>query len=316
MRYSLAIDLGGTNIGAGVVSETGKLIHKVSVPVVNSSNIEKLLLEVAQAARLAAAEAEIELRDIAFLGVGVPGICRNEKGPVIFAPNIHWKEIDAAAVLEKELGLPVFLGNDADCAAIGEYRYGIGSQYSSMLMLTLGTGVGGAVIYDGRLFKGFGSFGGEFGHTPLVHGGAQCGCGKRGCFEAYASAVALKHQTRELAAEHPESLIWKMCEGDLSNVGGRTAFDAADMGDAVGAAVGEQYLNYLADGISGFVNILRPEIVIIGGGVSNQGASLIDPLNDKVRSMCYASGGIDPPKVVKASLGNAAGIIGAGILGF
>jgi len=316
MKYSVAIDLGGTNIGAGIVSEAGELVHKTSVPVENREDINALLLEVAAAAKVAAAEAEMKLSDMAFLGVGVPGVCQSEKGPVIFAPNIHWKAIDAAAVLEKELNLPVILGNDADCAAIGEYRYGIGKKYNTMLMLTLGTGVGGAVIYDGKLFNGFGPFGGEFGHIPLVHGGVQCGCGKKGCFEAYASAVALKRQTREAAEKHPESLIWDMCKGDLSNIGGRTAFDAADMGDETGAAVVEQYISYLADGISGLINVFRPKAVILGGGVSNQGASLIDPLNVKVKQMCYASNGIEPPEVIKASLGNSAGIIGAGVLGF
>lgn len=316
MLYSVAIDLGGTNIGAGVVDKNGELLTKVSVPVADSGNIEGLLHEVAEAARLAVSDIGMEISDMLFAGVGIPGVCRSEKGPVIFAPNIYWKEIDAAAALEKELGIQVLLGNDADCAALGEYRLGFGRQFKSMLMLTLGTGVGGAVIYDGELFSGLGPFGGEFGHIPIVHGGVQCGCGKRGCFEAYASAIALKRQTRELAAEHPESLIWEMCKGDLSNVGGRTAFDAADMGDETGAAVVEQYISYLADGISGLVNVLRPEVVILGGGVSNQGASLIDPLNEKVRSMCYASGGIEPPRVIKARLGNSAGIIGAGLLGF
>ncbi len=316
MRYSVAIDLGGTNIGAGIVSEVGELVHKVSVPVENRSNIDALLAEVAAAAKFAINEANMELSDMDFLGVGIPGVCRNEKGPVIFAPNIHWQEINAASILERELGLPVFLGNDADCAAIGEYRYGVGKQYKTMLMLTLGTGVGGAVIHNGKLFNGFGHFGGEFGHIPLVHGGVRCGCGKKGCFEAYVSAVALKRQTREAAENHQESLIWEMCKGDLSNIGGRTAFDAADMGDETGAAIVEQYISYLADGISGIVNIFRPDIVILGGGVSNQGASLIDPLNVRVSQMCYAYKGIAPPRVIKASLGNSAGIIGAGVLGF
>lgn len=316
MKFSVAIDLGGTNIGAGIVSESGELLHKLSVPVENRNDTNALLHEVAEAAKLAAAEAGRELAEAAFVGVGIPGVCKSEKGPVIFAPNIHWDEIDAAAVLEAELGIPVLLGNDADCAALGEHRFGEGKNYSSMLMLTLGTGVGGAIVKDGALFNGIGPFGGEFGHIPLVHGGELCGCGKRGCFEAYASAPALKRLTREAAQKNADSLIWEMCKGDLKNVGGRTAFDAADLGDATGAAVVEQYISYLADGISGLINIFRPEVVIIGGGVSNQGATLFDPLNEKVRALCYASSEIEVPKVIKASLGNAAGIIGAGVLGF
>ena len=169
---------------------------------------------------------------------------------------------------------------------------------------------------DGKLFPGCNGFGGEFGHIPLVHGGVECNCGKHGCFEVYGSANALKRETREMAEQHPESVIWEMCEGDLDNIGGRTAFDAADKGDETGKAIVEQYISYLADGISGIVNVFRPEVVVLGGGVSNQGASLLDPLNEKVAKLCYANETIEAPKVIKASLGNSAGIIGAGMLGF
>ncbi|MBR2640262.1 MAG: ROK family protein, partial [Oscillospiraceae bacterium] len=177
-------------------------------------------------------------------------------------------------------------------------------------------GIGGGAVVDGKLFPGFSGFGGEYGHIPLVHNGVKCGCGKRGCFETYGSANALKRETREAAEQHPESLIWEMCEGNLDNIGGRTAFDAADQGDETGKAVVEQYISYLADGISGIINVFRPEVVVLGGGVSNQGASLLDPLNEKVRELCLAPETIEPPKVVKATLGNSAGIIGAGLLGF
>lgn len=316
MRYSAAVDLGGTNIGVGIVAEDGTLFRSVSVPVEDSSSAAALISQIAAAIRLGAEEAEKELSSLAFIGVGVPGISSGEKGPVIFAPNIFWRNVDLASALEEETGLPVFLANDADCAALGEYNFGAGKSFASMLMLTLGTGVGGAIVAGGRLFNGFGEHSGEFGHVPLVHNGLHCGCGKNGCFEAYCSAPALKRQTRAAAKEHPESVIWEMCGGDLDKVGGRTAFDAADMGDITGAAVVEQYISYLADGISGFINVFRPEVVILGGGVSNQGASLIDPLNEKVARLCYSHESVEPPKVIKAALGNKAGIIGAGMLGF
>lgn len=316
MKYSVAVDLGGTNIASGIVSEEGELVYKASVPVENNSDIGALLLQVSNAIKQTAEDSGIPKEAIAFVGIGIPGICKSEKGPVIFAPNIFWKDVDVVSAIEKEVSLPVILGNDADCAAIGEYRLGIGKDYRSMLMLTLGTGVGGAIIYDGKLGTGFGNFGGEFGHIPLVSGGVPCNCGKRGCFEVYCSAVALKRQTREAALLNKDSIIWEMCEGDLDNVGGRTPFDAAEKGDATAIKVVDQYITYLADGISGLINIFRPEAVVLGGGVSNQGASLIDPLNEKVSKMCYSSPEIEPPKVYKAALGNKAGIIGAGLLGF
>lgn len=316
MKYSAAIDLGGTNIGIGIVSEEGELVFKNSVPVEDNKNPEALLEQMAQGTLDTIAASGRELSDISFVGIGIPGLCKGEKGPVILAANINWHNVDAVSVLEKRIGLPVFLGNDADCAAMGEYHSGSGKQYKSLIMITLGTGIGGGVVIDGKLFPGCNGFGGEFGHIPMVHGGVKCGCGKQGCFEVYGSANALKRETREMAEQHPESLIWEMCEGNLDNIGGRTAFDAADQGDETGKAIVEQYINYLADGISGIVNIFRPEVVVLGGGVSNQGASLLDPLNEKVAKLCVASESIEAPKVVRASLGNSAGIIGAGLLGF
>ncbi len=316
MKFSAAIDLGGTNIGIGIVSEEGELVFKTSVPVEDNKNPEALLAQMAEGTKLCIEESGRSLSDIEFVGVGIPGLCAGKKGPVILAANINWHNIDAVSFLEEKIGLPVYLGNDADCAALGEYHSGSGNQYESLVMITLGTGIGGGVVIGGKLFPGCNHFGGELGHIPMVHGGVQCGCGKKGCFEVYGSANALKRETREAAEANPDSYIWEMCEGNLDNIGGRTAFDAADEGDETAKAVVEQYIDYLADGISGIINIFRPEVVVVGGGVSNQGASLFDPLNEKVSKLCVANETIEAPKVIKASLGNNAGIIGAGMLGF
>ena len=316
MKYSAAIDLGGTNIGIGIVSEEGELVFKTSVPVEDNKNHVALLTQMAEGTKQCIEECGIAKEDIVFVGIGVPGLIKGPKGPVILAANINWHNVDAVSFLEEKIGLPVFLGNDADCAAMGEYYAGSGKQYKSLIMITLGTGIGGGAVADGKLFPGFNGFGGEYGHIPLVHNGVQCACGKKGCFEVYGSANALKRETREAAEANPESLIWELCEGNLDNIGGRTAFDAAEQGDETAKAVVEQYIDYLADGISGIVNMYRPEVIILGGGVSNQGASLLDPLNEKVAKLCVASDTIEAPKVVKASLGNSAGIIGAGLLGF
>ena len=316
MKYSAAIDLGGTNIGIGIVSEEGELVFKTSVKVENNQDPTALLTQMAEGTLQCIEDCGIEKENIVSVGIGIPGLIQGPKGPVILAANINWHNVDAVPFLEEKIGLPVFLGNDADCAAMGEYHSGSGKQYQSLLMITLGTGIGGGIVIGGKLFPGCNGFGGEFGHITLVHGGVKCGCGKHGCFEAYGSANALKRETREAAEQHPESVIWEMCEGDLKNVGGRTAFDAADRGDETGKAIVDQYISYLADGISGIVNVFRPEVVILGGGVSNQGPSLFDPLNEKFAKLCVASDYIEPPKIVKASLGNSAGIIGAGLLGF
>ena len=315
MRYSVAVDLGGTNLAIGIVSEEAELFYKTSVPIADSNNVEVLASQMAEGIKGAIADSGIEPSSLAFVGIGIPGISRTQKGPVIFAPNIHWREVDIARFLGKEIDLPIYLGNDADCALLGEYVAGIGKNYHRSLMLTLGTGVGGSILIDGKPMD-FGPHGGEFGHIPLVHGGVLCGCGKKGCFEAYCSAVALKRETRDAAAAHPESLIWELCEGDLQKVGGRTPFDTAEAGDETAIAVVSQYIRYLADGISGLINIFRPDVVFLGGGVSNQGDSLLIPLDEEVQKLCYSSFSVEPPHVIRASLGNKAGIIGAGLLGF
>ena len=316
MKYSAAIDLGGTNIGIGIVSEEGELVFKTSVPVEDNQNPTALLTQMAEGTKKCIEECGIEKENIIFVGIGIPGLIKGPKGPVILAANINWHNVDAVPFLEEKIGLPVYLGNDADCAAMGEYHSGSGKLYESLIMITLGTGIGGGAVVNGKLFPGFNGFGGEYGHITLVHGGVKCGCGKHGCFEDYGSANALKRETREAAEQHPESLIWEMCEGNLDNIGGRTAFDAADQGDETAKAVVDQYISYLADGISGIVNVFRPEVIVLGGGVSNQGPSLFEPLNEKFADLCVASESIEPPKIVKATLGNSAGIIGAGLLGF
>lgn len=316
MTCSVAVDLGGTNIALGIVSENAELLYKTSVPVADGENVEALLHQIAEEVNHTIADSGVEPSSVSFVGIGVPGICQSEKGPVLFAPNIHWKAVDLVGILEKELGLPVLVGNDADCALLGEYRAGTAKDYDRVLMLTLGTGVGGSFLSGGKFSPGFGPHGGEFGHVPLVHNGVLCGCGKRGCLEAYCSAVALKRETREAAALHPESLLWTLCDGDLQKIGGRMPFDAAAQGDETAKAVVDQYIRYLADGISGLVNLFRPDVVLLGGGVSNQGADLFDPLDAEVQKLCYASFAVEPPHVLRAALGNKAGILGAGLLGF
>lgn len=315
MKYSVAIDLGGTNIGAGIVCENGELIYKTSVSNENQGNMDALFSQIGEVSLQCIRESEIDKSQISFIGIGAPGICESPKGPVIFAPNIHWTYADIVPAVENITNIPVLVGNDADCAAVGEYKLGCGKDYSNFIMLTLGTGIGGAYMVNGKLFP-FGKYGGEFGHIPLIYDGVPCNCGKNGCFEVYGSAIALKRETREMAEKHPESLIWQMCENDLQKIGGRTAFDAADMGDETGKIICDTYISYLAEGISGIINIFRPDAVIVGGGVSNQGDSLFDPLNEKVKNLCYAHNNVPVPPVRKASLGNKAGIIGAGLLGF
>ena len=313
MRYFIGIDLGGTNIAAGVVSEEGQLICKTSLPTGAGRPAEAIVADMARAVELCLADSDLEKGQIEALGVGVPGAIDNNTGTVLFTSNLDWRELPLTRMLQSKLGLPVCLGNDADCAALGETLAGGAKEFDSALMITLGTGVGGGLVSHRKLFTGWSGVGIEPGHFTLVAGGVKCGCGNRGCFEAYASATALIRQTREAMITHPDCAIWKFADS-VEQVNAKTVFDAAATGDAIAQGVVDQYEEYLAAGIGGIVNLFRPHAVILGGGVSNQGENLLVPLREKLKKYCYASEFIAPPQVVKATLGNDAGIIGAALL--
>ena len=314
MRHFIGIDLGGTNIAAGVVTETGQLLCKCSRPTGASRPDADIIADIAAAAQDVRQRAGLALSDITALGVGVPGAVDDRTGMVLRTTNLSWRQLPLRDELQALTDLPVFLGNDADCAALGEVLAGSASRFSSAVLLTLGTGVGSGLICDNRVFSGWTHTGTEGGHIPLVLGGEDCGCGNRGCFEAYASASALIRQTRRAMAEHPESLLWQLAEAP-EQVTAKTPFDAAQAGDATAQQVIDQYETYLAAGIGGITNLLRPEAVILGGGVSNQGEALLAPVREKMKQYCYASESIAPPVLLQAALGNDAGMIGAALLG-
>lgn len=312
--YRVGIDLGGTNIAAGVVDENCRIAAKYSVPTKAERPYEKIVEDMAKAVRLALQDAGISLEQCCSVGIGSPGICDSETGTVLYANNLGWKDVPLAAALQKRINLPCRISNDANCAALGEVAAGAAKGCKNAVLLTLGTGVGGGVVLDGKIFSGCHSAGAELGHTVLVKDGALCTCGRRGCLEAYASASALVRQTKRAAAEHPESLIWKLCGGDPERISGRTSFEAERQGDETGRRVVDTYLSYLREGVLDFVNIFRPECVILGGGICNEGARLLDPINAYVRHSCFGGEIVAAPEVIKAALGNDAGIIGAALL--
>ncbi len=315
MEYRIGIDLGGTNIAAGLVGPDYRLVAKESLPTGSHRPAEEIIRDMARTVELTLAAANLTLADLPYVGVGVPGAISADGRRVLFTPNLDWRDLPLADGLEALLHLPVYLGNDADCAALGEVTAGAAAGCKSAIMITLGTGVGGGIIENGRIFRGFTGTGCEPGHISLIFGGAQCGCGQLGCFEAYGSASGLIRQTHQAVLDHPESRMLDFCDGDLDKISGRTAFLAARAGDAVAQAVVDQYISYVAAGAASLVNIFRPEILIMGGGISNEGDPLLVPLNEKLQHYCYAAQYIAPPKAVRATLGNDAGILGAALLG-
>ncbi len=263
--------------------------------------------------RVAAAAAEksgVRLADCVCVGVGTPGFVSRKTGRLVFAGNLGWRDVPLKQALEAQLPVPVFVGNDANCAVIGETLAGAARGLRNVVLVTLGTGVGGGVVLDGAMFCGGDGMGTEIGHIPLVLGGEPCTCGLRGCYEAYASVRALIDQTKRAMAAHPDSAMNARAH-EMGRVDGRTSFDCAKKGDAAARAVVEQYEEYVAAGIGALVCIFRPDAVLVGGAISNERDYLIGPLNEKLGKYVFAYENIGAPPVLRAALGNDAGIIGA-----
>ncbi|MEG2594998.1 MAG: type I phosphomannose isomerase catalytic subunit [Ruthenibacterium sp.] len=308
--YRIGIDLGGTNIKAGIVDENNHIIAKYSIPTRAERPWQAVAADMAEAVKAALAKANLSLADCVSVGVGCPGTVDAATGNVPYSNNLAWENAALGDTLAQALGLPVRVSNDANCAALGEFVAGAAAGVRSAVLLTLGTGVGGGVVFDGKIFEG-GPGGAELGHSTLIAGGAPCTCGRNGCLEAYASATALVREARSAAQAHPESVMNTMCAGNLDKMNGRIPFDAARANDAAGKAVVAQYIEWLGEGIVNMVNIFRPEVVLLSGGICGEGRYLTDPLNAFVQKYAFAGKHAPIPPVLCATLGNDAGILGA-----
>ena len=313
--YTIGIDVGGTNLKAGLVNEASEIVATRKMPLVWQSQ-EKLAADLAALAEDVVVKYGIGREEVSAIGIGFPGAVDRKRGAVIHTVNIPIHDMPVVEMLQSRWEIPVFLGNDADCAALGEfYHYG-SEEIESFVLVTLGTGIGTGIIIRGQIWSGHNGCGGEGGHMVIVHDGDLCTCGRRGCWERYASANALIRQTMAAMDEHKDSQMWTLCGGDLSRVDGRTAFEAMRRGDAAAKGVVDQYLSYLADGLANFVNIFQPEVIALGGGVSHErDEDLLLPLQSLVLDQCFGREARRRPKIVKAKLGNVAGIIGAALLG-
>lgn len=312
--YYIGIDVGGTNLKAGLVDESYALVAAKSRPLAFESQ-EAMGETLVRMAMELAEEENIPREQIASIGMGFPGPVDDRRGVVVKTTNIPLREMPVADMVHRRWDVPVHLGNDADCAAWGEYRC-FAPEAESLILVTLGTGVGTGVILDGKLRTGINSCAAEGGHMVIAQGGRPCPCGRQGCWEQYASATALIRDTREAMERDPGSALWKAA-GSLEAVDGRTAFTALHMGDSTAKAVVDSYIRYLAAGIVNFINIFQPEVVCIGGGVSKAAdEDLLLPLQRLVRELSFDTEELKPhTRLVKARLGNDAGIIGAALLG-
>lgn len=310
MSCFLGIDLGGMSAKCAVLKD-GTLCGMSRCKTDKNNSPDETAASLAALAEEALAKSGIEKSDVGGVGIGSPGIIDSKNGVVVSWANFGWNNVELARLVQEKLGLPVCVLNDANAAALGEYSYGAGKDYSSEVMITIGTGIGSGIVFDGKLFEGNGGAGAELGHEVIKMGGEKCSCGRRGCFEAYASASALIRQTKKAMLAHPESLIWTLCGGNADEVNGKMVFDGAKQGDKTAKTVLNRYLKYLSEGLLNVVNALRPEAVIIGGGISAQGETLTKPLQRKLNTLKLGGKNFVPVKIVTAMLGNDAGIYGA-----
>lgn len=306
--YNIGIDLGGTNIAMGLVDENCQLVYQVSEPTNLPKSPEQLADDIhAQAVRMLADRGLTEA-DVGCAGIGIPGTVNQAEGTVEYANNFGFDNVPFVRLLQQRFSCRLLAANDAGAAAWGEYLAGCGRGAKSMVAMTLGTGVGGGIILNGHLWGGCNSAAGEMGHMVIHTGGRPCTCGRKGCLEAYASATALVQRAGEALADAPESLLAK------GPIDGRAVFAAAKAGDPTAARVLDEFITDLAEGVTNIINIWQPELLCIGGGLSGAGAQLLDPLRRKVAPMIYSRYSRRNTRLELASLGNAAGIIGAAVL--
>ena len=316
--YRIGIDLGGTNIAAGIVDKDLNLLYTASVPTGAERDGALIMDDMAELCRKLCADHDIALSEIESVGIASPGIANHDTGVVEYANNLPFRKFPIAQMLRDRLGIErVRLENDANAAAWGEAVAGAAKGTTNSIMITLGTGVGGGIIIDNKVYSGFNYAGAELGHIVIEVNGAQCSCGRKGCWEAYSSATGLirmtKEKIEECEREGRPTLMKKMAE-EKGKVSGRTAFDAKRAGDEAAAEVVDKYVLYLAEGLSNIVNIFQPEVVSLGGGVSNEGDYLLDLLMPRIRERVYGGNIVLATKICVAKLGNNAGIIGAAML--
>ena len=305
MKYYIGIDLGGTNIKGALVNENGEIVKQNTCPTHAEQGTQAVTDHIAEVIRDLAKD-EI----VSGVGMGCPGTVDDKAGTVVYACNLGWVDYDVRTALKELTGYDVRLVNDANAAALAEVVAGAAKGAESAVVVTLGTGVGGGVVIGGRLLTGYTGAASELGHMVIVADGEECACGRKGCYEAYASATALIRMTREAMEKHPESAMHQIAAEQ--GVDGRTAFTAQQMGDIAGDDVVKKYVHYLSVGIANIVNIFFPEIIALSGGVANQGENLLVPLREKVGQQEYgAAYTAKHPRIVCCTLGNTAGMIGA-----
>lgn len=305
----IGIDVGGTNLVAALVDAKGNICKKEQSPVEHGCTDVELCNRIHQLAR-SVSDGEVAVTSV---GIGIPGLVDSKNGVIVKTPNLPFENTPIRELFQKEWDIPVYLGNDANCAAIGEYHAGAAKGAESVLMVTLGTGIGGGFVYKGKLFEGRYHGAMEIGHMIIEKNGKRCGCGNHGCFEQYASATALIKQVQDCMPNSKSTILRDLCGGDANTINGAMIFRAAKIRDQLALSAVDSYTTHLAIGLSNLINILQPEIICLGGGISNAPEELLlEPLCKKLRQYVFDDSA--PMRIERASLGNNAGLIGAALL--
>ncbi len=315
--YHLGVDLGGTNIAVCIANEEGKIISRANAKTLNQRSYDEIMGDFLAVCDEVIRRANLKVSDVSTIGVGIPGTIDTKNLRVIYTNNIPaLSATDMGKTIREHFpDMKINFGNDADVAAYGEVMSGAAKGAKNVVMITLGTGVGSGIIINGKIYNGFNGGGGEIGHSVIFPGGEMCTCGRRGCWEQYASVTALVRQTQEALNKYPDSLMHKIVAENDGKVNGLTSFDAMRKGDKAGKEVVDKYVEYICIGVANVISIFQPEYLLIGGGISKEGDALIIPVKEYVKNNTY---GYEAPtektKIVKAELSNDAGLIGAAML--
>lgn len=310
-KFCFGIDVGGTFIKGAIIGSDGKINVSAKVPTESEKGKGQVIVNIKNLCDTLLEKSGLNKRDIVAIGMGVPGMIDSKNGVVIESNNLRWSDFPIAKEVEAVTGLSVKIANDANAAALGEYKFALDGKYKNMVFLTLGTGVGGGIIINGELYEGNMGAGAELGHSVIVMNGELCTCGRQGCIEAYASATAIIRETKKAMNAHKDSKLWQI--GSTDNVNGKTAFDYSAT-DVYAKEVVDNYISVLACYITNIANEFRPEAIILGGGVCAQGEALITPLKEILKKDIFAGSTGPQVEILTAKLGNDAGCLGAAAL--
>jgi glucokinase len=309
----IGIDLGGTNIAAGIVDEEGKIKHEKSCATKVERKPQEIIDDMINLVLNILEEYQMSLEKIEAIGIGIPGLA-DKDGNVIFCVNLGWKNVPLGKMLENALHKPIYIDNDATVAALAEYERGSMKNCKSGLMITLGTGIGGGIILNGEVYSGFNGVGSEIGHIVVGENFYDCNCGRNGCLETFASSTAIIKHTKKLIEEMNEpTIIIEKADGNINNIDARMIFDCAKKGDKIANLAVDRLIKYLGIGIINIINFIDPEIIALGGGVAGSGQYLLDRITTEVISNKYYEN-LPIANIVLAELGNGAGIIGAAMI--